>query len=55
MGGSVEPLRLAELFCIAGHVFDSRNAVIVTLDDGTHVRPGEGAESIISANRCSPG
>ena len=41
MGVSVEPLRLAEPFRISGHVFDSRNAVIVTLDDGTHVGRGE--------------
>lgn len=41
MGVSVEPLRLAEPFRIAGHVFDSRNAVIVTLDDDTHVGRGE--------------
>ena len=41
MGVSVEPLRLAGPFRISGHVFDSRNAVIVTLDDGTHVGRGE--------------
>lgn len=41
MGVSVEPLRLAEPFRISGHVFDSRNAVIVTLDDGAHVGRGE--------------
>jgi hypothetical protein len=34
MGVSVGPLRLAEPFRISGHVFDSRNAVVVTLDDG---------------------
>ena len=33
MGVSVEKLRLANPFRISGHVFDGRNAVIVTLDD----------------------
>ena len=41
MGVSVEKLRLANPFRISGHVFDGRNAVIVTLDDGTHVGRGE--------------
>jgi len=41
MGVSVEKLRLANPFRISGHVFDGRNAVIVTLDDGEHVGRGE--------------
>ncbi len=41
MGVSVEKLRLANPFRISGHVFDGRNAVIVTLDDGAHVGRGE--------------
>ncbi|MDO9370200.1 MAG: dipeptide epimerase [Sphingopyxis sp.] len=41
LGVSVEPLRLSAPFRISGHVFDSRNAVVVTLDDGTHIGRGE--------------
>jgi L-alanine-DL-glutamate epimerase-like enolase superfamily enzyme len=41
MGVSVEKLRLANPFRISGHVFDGRNAVIVTLDDGEYVGRGE--------------
>ena len=37
----VETLRLAEPFRIAGHVFDGRDAIIVTLSDGEHVGRGE--------------
>ncbi len=41
LGVSVETLRLAAPFRIAGHIFNRRNAVIVTLDDGAHVGRGE--------------
>jgi len=41
LGVSVETLRLAAPFRISGHVFDGRDAAIVTLDDGTHVGRGE--------------
>ncbi|WP_269790348.1 dipeptide epimerase [Stenotrophomonas sp. Iso1] len=38
---AVETLRLAAPFRISGHVFDSRDAIVVTLDDGAHVGRGE--------------
>lgn len=38
---TVQALRLAAPFRIASHVFDSRSACLVTLDDGTHVGRGE--------------
>ncbi|MCC7633992.1 dipeptide epimerase [Stenotrophomonas rhizophila] len=41
LGIAIEPLRLAAPFRIASHVFDSRNACVVTLDDGTHIGRGE--------------
>lgn len=41
MGVAVETLRLAAPFRISGHVFDGRDAVIVTLDDGQHLGRGE--------------
>ena len=41
LGISVEALRLAAPFRIASHVFDSRSACLVTLDDGTHIGRGE--------------
>ncbi|MDC6625423.1 hypothetical protein OEZ82_25665, partial [Leclercia adecarboxylata] len=37
----VDALRLAAPFRISSHVFDSRLAVLVTLDDGTHIGRGE--------------
>ncbi len=37
----VEKLRLAAPFHISGHVFEEQDAVIVTLDDGTHQGRGE--------------
>jgi len=41
LGIAVDALRLAAPFRISSHVFDSRLAVLVTLDDGTHVGRGE--------------
>lgn len=41
LGVAVETLRLAAPFRISGHVFDGRDAIIVTLDDGEHVGRGE--------------
>lgn len=41
LGIAVDALRLAAPFQIASHVFDSRLACLVTLDDGTHVGRGE--------------
>lgn len=41
LGVSVEKLRLAEPFRIAGRTFDSANAIVVTLDDGAFVGRGE--------------
>lgn len=41
LGISVEFLRLAAPFRIASHVFEGRNAIVVTLDDGIHVGRGE--------------
>lgn len=41
LGIAVETLRLASPFRIASHVFDSRSACLVTLDDGTHIGRGE--------------
>ncbi len=40
---ATERLRLAQPFRISGHVFDSADVVVVTLDDGTHRGRGEGA------------
>ena len=37
-----ETLRLAKPFRIAGHVFESSDVIVVTLDDGEHVGRGEG-------------
>jgi L-alanine-DL-glutamate epimerase-like enolase superfamily enzyme len=36
-------LRLAKPFRIAGHVFDSWDMIVVTLDDGAHIGRGEGS------------
>jgi len=41
LGIAVDALRLAAPFRISSHVFDSRLAVLVTLDDGTHIGRGE--------------
>lgn len=41
LGVSVEKLRLAQPFRIASRTFDSANAVVVTLDDGSFVGRGE--------------
>ena len=41
LGVSVEKLRLAQSFRIASRTFDSANAVVVTLDDGSFVGRGE--------------
>lgn len=38
---AVETLRLAAPFRISSHVFESRDALVVTLDDGVHVGRGE--------------
>ena len=39
---ATETLRLAKPFRISGHVFETSDIVIVTLDDGTHRGRGEG-------------
>ncbi|MEJ5979003.1 dipeptide epimerase [Novosphingobium sp. PS1R-30] len=39
---ATETLRLAQPFRIAGHVFESSDVIVVTLDDGTHQGRGEG-------------
>ena len=39
---STEQLRLAQPFRISGHVFETADVVVVTLDDGTHRGRGEG-------------
>ena len=41
LGIAVDALRLAAPFRIASHVFDSRLAILVTLDDGVHIGRGE--------------
>jgi L-alanine-DL-glutamate epimerase-like enolase superfamily enzyme len=41
LGVSVEKLRLAKPFRIASRTFDSANAIVVTLDDGSFVGRGE--------------
>ncbi|MFT3790183.1 MAG: dipeptide epimerase [Rudaea sp.] len=38
---AVEKLKLAEPFHISGYVFEAQDAVVVTLDDGTHRGRGE--------------
>ena len=38
---AVERLRLAAPFRISGQVFDGRDAILVTIGDGTHVGRGE--------------
>jgi len=38
---AVEKLRLAEPFRISGYVFEETDAVVVTLDDGSHRGRGE--------------
>ncbi len=40
---ATEQLRLAQPFRISGHVFESADVVVVTLEDGTHRGRGEGA------------
>lgn len=39
---ATETLRLAQPFRIAGHVFESSDVIVVTLDDGTYQGRGEG-------------
>ncbi|NIJ35910.1 L-alanine-DL-glutamate epimerase-like enolase superfamily enzyme [Sphingopyxis panaciterrae] len=41
LGVSVEKLKLAAPFRIASRTFDSADAIVVTLDDGSHVGRGE--------------
>ena len=41
LGVSVEKLQLAQPFRISGRIFDSADAIVVTLDDGTVVGRGE--------------